>query len=117
MLIQLLDKKSSVPAMIGAFTNSYGKSITDWIWFVGLMTLLYIIFLVALKMVCSIGVKELFLFLLITIPTVLFLSWLFALLPFNNPAYLFPINMVVINFLLLKISGHWDCLPDEGLPD
>jgi len=46
-----------------------------------------------------------------------FLSWLFALLPFNNPAYLFPMNIVVINFLLLKLSDHWNYLPAEGLPD
>lgn len=116
--IQPLHTTPSAVAMTSTLTKAYGKSIGDWIMFVGIVALLNLLFLIGLKLVCSIEIKDIILFLLITIPSALFLNWLFVMLPFiNNANYFIPVNLVGINFLLLKLSGQWSSLIDEGLPD
>lgn len=115
--IQLLETKISFITIAGALSKAAGNSISDWIRFVGFTSLLYLLFLIGLKMVSSISFKELLIFVLITIPVLCFTMLLSTgILSTITPAYLFSTVLLLLTFGLLKISGHWNNI-DDGLPD
>lgn len=112
------DTNSSIITILDALTKAAGEGIGNLIHFIGSVALLYLLFLIGLKMVCNITFKELGMFILITIPLVLLSNWVFSFFQLVTiQTYSFPITLIFISFILLKFSGHWDFQPEEGLQD
>ncbi len=100
-----------------SFLPTLAKGISNWVQYISSFAFLYFAFLIGLKLVSSVSFKELLVFVLITIPfsclTMLLLAIIHSTLV---QGYLLSAVLLVINFGLLKVSGHWNNI-DDGLPD
>lgn len=115
---QVVKSKNPFIQIVDALTQAAGKSTGDWMWFVGFTALLYSLFLIGLKLVSGISLKELCMFVLITIPSVLFITEILSfLLSGIIQPFVFPITLILLSFLLLKLSDYWDFLYKKDLSD
>ena len=103
--------------VINDLLKGIAVSLRLWFVFICSVALLYILFLLILKIVCRIKIKELLLFSLITTHG-LFFTFLFFADVFQNAIanYLFPVSLILFNFFLLKLSNYWNYTA-ERLPD
>ncbi len=114
---QVSSTKISTFKLLNELINGIAEALQRWFIFLCLVSALYVLFLIVLKMVCRVKIKELLLFALITVHGMLvMLLILSATIPGDIANYLFTAFLLLINFFLLKYSDHWNYTA-EGLPD
>ncbi|TWI81093.1 hypothetical protein IQ13_2106 [Lacibacter cauensis] len=114
---QVSSTKISTFKLLNELLKGIADTLQQWLLFLCLVAVLYVLFLIALKMVCRIRIKELLLFALITAHGMfIILLILSATITGHIANYLFVFLLLLINFLLLKFSDYWNYTAD-GLPD
>lgn len=108
--IYIQDSSKSIPALlILSAVKGAGEGIRDFILFHLSLTIIFLLFLAGLKLICSIKLTELLLFILITIPALLLLLWFQDwLLPEILTGWSSSFLFILLPFFLLKVSGYWN---------